>query len=266
MSYRSDGIVSSGLPSLYDEETAAETADKSLSILSAVTGKEVNKPTGQRKSAMPARTIFLYMSFISTMLGFAYWQYQSQENAIEIATVVSPNPVTSKLSQPAGSVALPSPASTPAPQKKIDAALIETIKEKSATPIPPSVLKPDAKPTVVAKAPLIAGRVEKPGIPPLPASSAETKTGLNEIEKNATPAKEVKESPSPVQVAHTEKTIRSTEVKQANAAIAASDPVQPTQRSATMTGSDPDEKLLEGILRLIKRDRPTDADHGRAAK
>lgn len=268
MSYRSEGIVSNGLPSLYDEVTTAETTDKGLSILSAVTGKEVTKPSGQHNSSVPPRTVFLYTLFIATMLGFAYWQYNSYENGIGVATVVAPIPVKNKLPQP--TLAATSPiASTPAPQTKMDTALIETVKEKSAAPTPLTVAKPDEKPTVATKAPLIVGQMEKPAIPPLATTPViATKAGVNEIATKAMPAKEVIDNAPPVQVAPTEKLIRSAELKPTNSVAEVAEHTQPVQRSTTTTTTtqDPDEKLLEGILRLIKRDRPTDAAQGRAAK
>lgn len=268
MSYQSNGIVSNGLPSLYDEVPDTQTTDKSLSILSAVTGKEVTRPAGQQhSSSVPPRTVFLYTLFIATMLGFTYWQYNRHENSWGFATAVTPNPVANKAPQPT-TATLPVTAGNPAPQAKMDTALIETVKEKSATSSPFELLQADSKSTVVTKEPLIAGQVEKPGKPTLTASSTviAKKPVKNEIATKDSPAKTVNKSISPGRVAHTEKTGRSAQLKQPAPTNKAAAPARPVQRTTVTSAQDPDEKLLEGMLRLMKRDHSADAAQGRTAR
>lgn len=269
MSYQSNGMVPNGPPSLYDEVTATETADKSLSILSAVTGKEVTRPAGQQhNSSVPPRTVFLYTLFIATMLGFTYWQYNRHDNGWGFATAVTPNPVANKAQQSV-TAAMPVTVGNPIPPtQKIDTALIETVKEKSATSSPFDLLQADGKSPVITKEPLIAGQVEKSDKPTLaaPTTVIARNPDKNEVAIKEFPAKTVNKSISPGQVAHADKTVRSVQVKQPAPTTKTAAPVRSAQRSTVTTAQDPDEKLLEGMLRLIKRDPSADAAQGRSAR
>lgn len=265
MSYQSNGSVSTGFPSLYDEGTGTDAADKSLSILSAVTGKEVPKSVSQHKGAMPRRTVFLYLLFISTMLGFTYWQYNNTILGAWVATVITPATVTKT---PQANVAATTPAvlSTRVPQAKTDAAIIEKVSEKppvniaqNPLPSPATSLSRKAQPSPTS------GAITKPGASKdlLATASPNKKTEVKKTSKNPTVAKTEKRSASPTQSAETKQPIRAD--KQTTAATPRA--TKPAQRTTVASAQpDPDEKLLEGMLRLMKRERTNEAARVRPVK
>lgn len=265
MSYQNNGSVSTGFPSLYDEGTGTDSTDKSLSILSAVTGKEVPKSVSQHKSAMPRRTLFLYLLFISTMFGFTYWQYNNTTLGAWVATVITPATVT-KSTQTNVAATTPAVPSTRATQAKTDAAIIEKVSEKPPVTIAQNpLLSSDTPITRRANPPPTSGAITKP-VPSkdlLATSSPNKKTEVKKIAKNPAVAKAEKRGASPMQSAQTKQPIRA--AKQTTAATPRA--TKSAQRTTVASAQpDPDEKLLEGMLRLMKRERTNEAARVRPVK
>lgn len=288
MSYQRSGIMSNGLPSLYDEVAATDATEKSLSILSAVTGKEVPKSAAPNKNAMPARTMFLYLLFISTMLGFAYWQYSHTDIGTWFAQIAGSNPVGQN---PQHVVTTPAVAKAPAPPVKIDAARIEKITEKptiltslhspssdkttpDGTTLPAMVAASKApEPSLaktVSKTPAVVVAAKKPAPSQAthhPASQPESPALKNPEAKkvsNIADASKVKRSPPAIPPSKTVRTIPQAMPKKTPLSTKAAEPAQRTAVIAAHT--DPDEKLLEGMLRLMKRERTKDVSPVRSAK
>lgn len=250
MTHQSNDKAPNGLPSLYDEVVDADTPDKSLSILSAVTGKEVAKPSGHNKTTL-RRVAPLFILLIVGMLGFTYWQNSGGEFEAKLATSDSQLPVN-KVARPALAVNLPTAASTQAPPQATvhsDAAIIETIREKpTMASLGNSSLPSDLKTTETTNTPVIESPAAKADAPP---SLAIART--LPIEKKA--AKRITEKNNNSKVAKT---------TTPQALPAGPQPRQRTNVSVAQT--DPDEKLLEGMLRLMKREPPKDTTHMRSAR
>lgn len=251
MTHQSNDKAPNGLPSLYDEVVDADTPDKSLSILSAVTGKEVAKPSGHNKKAALRRVAPLFILLIVGMLGFTYWQNSGGEFEAKLATSDSQPPVN-KMARPALAVNLPTAASTQAPPQATvhsDAAIIETIREKpTMASLGNSSLPSDLKTTETTNTPVRESPAAKVGAPP---SLAIART-LPIEEKTA---KRITEENNNSKVAKT---------TTPQALPAGPQPRQRTNVSVAQT--DPDEKLLEGMLRLMKREPPKDTTHMRSAR
>lgn len=258
MSYQSNGSVSTGFPSLYEEGTGNGAADKSLSILSAVTGKEIPKPVSQHKTAMPRRTTFLYLLFISTMLGFTYWQYANTILNARVATANTPATVSKTPHSAVAATTLAVP-DTRASQTKIDAAIIEKVSEKSTVAAAQSPLPTSDTPASGKASPQpTPAEIKKPAPSKdlLATSSAIKKTTVEKNVKKSAVAKTEKRSVSPMPSAQTAQPIRAAKPTTARTARAA----KPEQRTNLVSAqTDPDEKLLEGMLRLMKRERTQDA-------
>lgn len=263
MSYQSNGIVSSGLPSLYDEGATTDATDKSLSILSAVTGKEVVKSVGPHKSAMPVRTAFFYLLFISTMLGFAYWQYNHTEIGAWVARLSAPNSTEQK-PQPKQLVAKPAVVHSPAPQTKIDTALIEKVSEKTAVAQAHLPASPDSSTPHTPNTSTRASTIQTP-VRPQPllrsVSPPVQKTEAKKMAKNSTVSLAAKGSTVSAQTAQA---LPSSKLKPSPQATQAAEASQ--RATFTSAHTDPDEKLLEGMLRLMKRERHKEAAQVRAVK
>lgn len=264
MSYQNNGSVSTGFPSLYDGGNTTDSTDKSLSILSAVTGKEIPKPVSQHKSAMPRRTIFLYLLFISTMLGFTYWQYN---NTILDARIATANTPATVVKPPQSTVAATTAAvqNTRTPQTKTDAAIIEKVSEKPTVAAAQSPLPTSDTPASGKASPQpTSAEIKKPAPSKnlLSTSSAIKKTTVEKNVKKSAVANTEKRSVSPMPSAQTAQSIRAAKPTMAQARAA-----KPEQRTNLVSAqTDPDEKLLEGMLRLMKRERTQDAARVRPVK
>ena len=255
MTHQSNDKAPNGLPSLYDEVVDADTPDKSLSILSAVTGKEVAKPLGHNKTT-PRRVAPLFILLIVGMLGFTYWQNSGGEFEAKLATSDSQPPVN-KMARPALAVNLPTAASTQAPPQATvhsDAAIIETIREKpTMASLGNSSLPSDLKTTETTNTPVRESPAAKVGAPPSLAIARTAIARTLPIEEKT--AKRITEENNNSKVAKT---------TTPQALPAGPQPRQRTNVSVAQT--DPDEKLLEGMLRLMKREPPKDTTHMRSAR
>lgn len=264
MSYRNNGIVSTGFPSLYDAENSAESTDKSLSILSAVTGKEIAKPVPQHKTAISRRTISLYLLFIGTMLGFTYWQYNNAKPGGWIASVITPAPVTAT-APPKVAANAPVAGAQRSQPAKVDAAIIEKVSEKPAVHTTPNQA-PDAQAAVGQgtrpPANAVGAKTSSPTKPTLATSTAPAKTGQKNNAKAASVARIEKRRALPERSVQPVQSSRPAKQADAPQQLAKS-----TERTAVASAHpDPDEKLLEGMLRLMKRERTNEAARVRSTK
>jgi len=253
MTQQSSGKAVNGLPSLYDEAADADTPDKSLSILSAVTGKEVARPAGHHKKPALRRVVSLFSLLIVGILGFTYWQNNGSEFEAKRTTSVSPSPTNLNVQRAKLAITLPAVARPEATAKATvhnDVAVIETVKGKPVLVPPGNASQQSDLKTLKAANTLPAQRR---------ASNVATPPALS-----STPASPMKEKNAVKKIAEQNGNSQVSKIRTPQALPAKP---QPNQRNTvSVARADPDEKLLEGMLRLMRRDAPKDATHGRSAK
>ncbi len=244
MTQQSNGSASDGLPSLFGEVAAAGSSDKTISILSAVTGKEVSKSSARRK-ASPMGTFVLFLGLLITaMLGLHYWQ-SGEDTRMATSTHA---PFTS-VKTPALAVTRPA-TTTHVPQTVVktptpaDTAVIEMVK---SGPVPPSaeLKKPEPfKALLAADHPVKSQAHPHVALTPPPPTKDKLAVKKVTVKSNHDVAKA---SPA--------------ETKLPNAEASKQKSV-----SVVHASGDPDEKLLEGMLRLMKRDNAKDKTNMGSAK
>lgn len=249
MAHRNSGTSMNGAPSLFGE-APADASGKTLSILSAVTGREVAGPV-RRSTPTPSRSIMLLMLLLAGVLGFAFWQHGDSGLAakrLEPAAPLQPGrrvaenetdkPVMTQPTEAAGRHA------GSAAEPRTDAAIIETLAE----PFTPSAVNAQATHT--------------PGIADAP-PAVETAVAREDMQQPApalalTPALDL----APKKAAGQERT--GAAARRASPTPQPQSPARPEapqrqQASVAKSGVDPDEKLLEEMLRLIKKDAAREA-------
>ena len=239
MAQRSNGSASDGPPSLFGEATPAGSSDKTISILSAVTGKEVAKSSTRRK-APRMRTFALFFGLLITgMLGLSYWQYKG-----DALLAAAPRPTLTAVKTQLPAVT-PSTAATHAPQtvreaaKPADTAVIEMVKSGPAGPVGPSaeLKKPEPFKALLAANHPVKAKAH-PRVVLTPTKNKVAVKTHREVAKTARP-----ETTSPKSQAAQQKSV-----------------------SVARASGDPDEKLLEGMLRLMKRDNTNNKTNMSSAK
>ncbi len=244
MTQQSNGSASDGPPSLFGEVAAAGSSDKTISILSAVTGKEVSKSSARRK-ASPMGTFVLFLGLLITaMLGLRYWQ-SGEDTRIATSTrapYTSVNTPTLAVTGPVTTTHVPQ--TVPKAQKQADTAVIEMVKSGPVTPSA-ELKKPEPfKALLAADYPVKAQahpHVALTSTPP-----AKDKVAVKKVTK--------KSNRDVAKASSAETTLPNAEAsKQKSVSVA-------------HASGDPDEKLLEGMLRLMKRDNAKDKTNMSSAK
>lgn len=235
MIYQRNDPTPGGCPSLFDETFAAETANKPISILSAATGGD-GSPACPQKSHTPVRFTLLLLLMTAGLAGWAYRHFTQPgfHSSPEAAPILSQARPRSLPAVRADRMPAPRPGDAPThPVAGSDIAVVEVMQHT----LPDSVPHAAAYSHVPAdKASALSGRARSmPRVTPQASTSPRVKTppslkaGVRTGNKVTSLASAKDASTIKPKVAHQ------------NVAKA---------RSTT----DSDVKLLEGILRLIKRE------------
>lgn len=224
-------------PSLF-EKASVETADKTISILSAATGRESVNPVPRKKNASPG-LLPLGAVLAAGLIGVTYWHFNQTDfdRTHETSTLSQRTSPTPHMAQVTKSPASPSVPMQPRALEPVDRAVVETVKESAVKP---------ASLTAALQEP--RGEKAPPGAKRAPPARAVAST------TKATPALQGKR---PVQNQSAQPQDNGTSVafiKKATPAATSDQQSVVVVRSA----ADTDVKLLEGILRLMKRDDTQD--------
>ncbi len=244
MTRQSNGSASDGPPSLFGEVAAVGSSDKTISILSAVTGKEVSKSSVRRKPSPMGAFVLFFGLLITGMLGLRYWQSGGDTR---IAT--STHAPLTNVKTPV--LAVTGPATTPHVPQTVaktatpaDIAVIEVVKSGPVAS-PAELKKPDPfKALLAADHPVKAQAHPHVALTPTPSTKDKLAVKKVTVKSNREVAKA---SPA--------------ETTLSNSAVSKQKSV-----SVAHASGDPDEKLLEGMLRLMKRDNAKDKTNMSSAK
>lgn len=237
MIYPSNDATPGDYPSLFDKTSAAGTATNTISILSAATGGDGIPPYPQ-KNNIRGRFTRLFLLIATGLAGWAYWHFNHAtfDRAPQASPILSqPKPLSSPIVR---AEIVPTPGLAYAPSgslERTDIAVVEVMKDASVKPAPYAAALMHA-PAVRAFPKIKSDTSTKSLVP-------QTKSSVPLV-KNRLPQKDGVRTPDTVaSVAFIKDAspIKSKVAAQQSVVIV---------RSTT----DTDEKLLEGILRLIKRD------------
>ena len=241
MTYQRSDATPGALPSLFDG-APADTADKTISILSAATGRDGVSPAARKKNAQSRFTPFLIL-IAAALAGGAYWHFNQSnfERSPETSpTLAQRTPPPPRPVYPAKLAAINAPGVVSPPSEHIDTAVVEMVKDTAVKPLPPP--RAAHKKIHADKKLLVASQpVHRPTVKP------SKRTAPSLAKKNVAKKSIVAHADHPASVAFIKKEL----------------PVKPEttrQQSVVIVRSatDSDEKLLEGMLRLMKRDDPKD--------
>lgn len=252
MTHHSNGAADSGPPSLFGELATADTPGKSISILSAVTGKEVPRTTTWEKKLPVTASMLFLLLLITGVLGFNFWQDSENAFAPKLAASQSKPPIAAPTRVPVG----PSPilSGSPAPTKTTkttDVAVVESVKPVPALAYIAPPRQPEQKKKLASTKP-----TNSTAHPPNSQVKRATTIASAPIKKNS----------AQQNTAQTNKASSSIKTASARVSDAKEAPSKPKKVSVANAGSDPDEKLLEGMLRLMKRENAKDATNMSSAK
>jgi hypothetical protein len=247
MTQQSNGSASDGPPSLFGEAAAAGSSDKTISILSAVTGKELAKSSARRK-APPMRTFALFLGLLITgVLGLGYWQYGGNALLAMSTHPALSNVKTQPLAVTQSAVVAQHPKIVPKAVTPADTAVIEMVKNEPAAPVGPSaeLNKPEPFKALLAEDHIVKAKAH-PRIASTPTPPAKDKIAGKKVAVKT--SRELAKVPPP------------------EATPPKSEAAKQKSMSVARTSGDPDEKLLEGMLRLMKRDNTKDKTNMSSAK
>ena len=244
MTYQRNGAAQNDPPTLMGGIATADTPAQGISILSAVTGRELAKPSGWKKNLSRRSLTPLLLLFVTGLLGLTYWQYGGNDFFGQLATLTYPprvNATAHKPTQPVPAAALGEPYAKPAVPS--EAAVVETVEQSAALALAPPTITQNYLNKIDKTPPLSARSKAKaqPGVAPARAKPAKQKTAAQK-----TPAKKVAAKKPPAKVANAR--ISPTPTAKPVPALQKQVPVART--------ADPDEKLLEGMLLLMRKDPP----------
>lgn len=249
MTYQRSDATPRDLPSLFDKASTDETADKTISILSAATGRDGVMPVVRKKNA-PRRFMPLWILLTTGLAGGTYWHF----NHANFDRSPEAPPFLSQRTPPALHTVPGTKLHAPAvPQahlgslERTDTAVVEIVKDSPAKPAPLTLALKEIR---AEKAPLVSRQASSTRtLPPTTKSVPHHKNKSIASQDGANSADNV------VSVAFIKKAAPAKpEINDQQSVVVA--------RSAT----DTDVKLLEGILRLMKRDDTQDTPAMRAAK
>lgn len=253
MTHHSNGADDGGPPTLFGNFAPADTPGQSISILSAVTGKEVPR-TAARKKKLPVMPSVLFLLLLVTgVLGFNFWQ--QNENALAPTLVTTQHKPT--IAAPAKLVPV---QTSPIPDGSIastnttntsDVAVVETVKPAPTLASTTTPSQPERKIKLVST---------KPANKTASASKAQTKRATTTADATR---KRNRAQQKTAQINKTSNTVKTVSARGSDAKEA---PSKPKKVSVAKAGGDPDEKLLEGMLRLMKRENAKDATNMSSTK
>ena len=267
---KNSGAADNGPPSLFGEVPAEDTPGKTISILSAVTGKEVPKSSGRKKALLHGLTPLLLL-LTTGVLGFTFWQYSGSSLESKFATPVStslPTTVAKPSTPPVPLSTVASMQPTSKPANHADVAVIETLKPTPALASvdqpPPSLKKPESGNSRNSTA-RAAKAVARPRLASARVSPAKGKVAVKKVAETPRNAKAAEKISKP-QVAEKTSNPKFAKTAITQASSAKPEPSAQKKVSGARAASDPDEKLLEGMLRLMKRDNTKDTTNMSSAK
>lgn len=237
MSDQRSDATSGDLPTLFEKDSAVESTDKTISILSAVTGRDGVHSAPRKKSSSPG-FMRLGVGLAAALIGASYWHFNKVDfdPTHQTATPQRTSP-TPHIVQTTKAPVHPSAQMQPPAPERVDIAVVETVKE---TPQKPTPLTTALKEPLENKISPVAKRASSTRpLPPLTKSpsSVQRKRSIQnqsiEPQDNGTSMAFIKKPPP-----------ASTSEQQSVVVV----------RSA----ADTDVKLLEGILRLMRRDDTQD--------
>lgn len=245
MTHENGGKATSAAPSLFGYAPASAVTDKTISILSAVTGREATSASNSRKIGRVSARKFipLFSLLIAAGLGWAFWQQGQSGFGIKAAPAGGPQLSGDEAQQPTmGKPGRGSESGSDIPRQvavaitKKDVAVIETVSDwPVAAPIEQArATTADRNETVKAD----AGQ-------PLLALSAPAPAKLETDTKESITAKTSKPKAGAI-TAQPIATKQTSKPKQA-----------PSGAGKTIDG---DEKLLEAMLQLMSRSPAKEAD------
>lgn len=240
MTHENKGTATGAAPSLFGDAPASAVTEKSISILSAVTGREAVAASNSGKGGRaPARKFIpLFLLLVAAGLGWTFWQQGPSGFGIQTAPMEGPQLSAGEMSPASGK-----PGRAPKPVGNLHRQAADAIANKDVAVIETVSGKQVGAPNGQAPAMTADGNpTDKADIhqPPLAlAAPAPAKPGSD-----------------------TKKTI---------ARSAQSDATQrtgkPKQASSRVDKTvDSDEKLLEAMLQLMDRSPASDADRKGSAK
>ena len=249
MTYQRNGAAQNEPPTLMGGIGTADTPAQGISILSAVTGRELAKPSGWKKNLSRRSLTPLLLLLVTGLLGLTYWQYGGNDFFGPLATLAHPprvNPNGHKPSPLVPAVALAEQSAKPA--VPFEAAVVETVEQSAAPTSAPPSLTQNYLNKIEKTPPVIAGSKAKaqPGLARARAMPAKQKTAAKKTAAKKTAAKKVAAKKPPAKVA---------KARISPAPTAKPTPAQQKQVSVARA-ADPDEKLLEGMLLLMRKDPP----------
>ena len=239
MTYQRSDATPGALPSLFDG-APADTADKTISILSAATGRDGVRPAARKQNAQGRLTPFLIL-IAAALAGGAYWQFNQSnfERSLETSPTLAQR-TPPRLAYPAKLAAINVPRAVSPPSERIDTAVVEMVKDTAVKPLPPP--RAAHKKMRAEKELLVVSQpVHRPTVKP-------SKKSAPSLAKKSVAKKSIvahADHPASVAFIKKELPVKPETTRQQSVVIV---------RSAT----DSDEKLLEGMLRLMKRDDPKD--------
>jgi hypothetical protein len=247
MTYQRSDATPGDLPSLFDKASTDETADKTISILSAATGRDGVMPVVRKKNA-PRRFMPLWILLTTGVAGGTYWHF----NHANFDPSPEAPPFLSQRTPPAlHTVPGTKLHASAVPQAHLvslgrtDTAVVEIVKDSPAKPAPLTLA---LKETRAEKAPPVSRQASSTRtLPP-------TTKSVPHHKNKSIASQDGAHSADNVSVAFIKK------------AAPAKPQVNDQQSVVVRSATDTDVKLLEGILRLMKRDDTQDTPAMRAAK
>lgn len=253
MTHHSNGADDGDPPTLFGNFAPADNPGQSISILSAVTGKEVPRTAARKKKLPVMPSVFFLLLLVSGVWGFNFWQ--QKENALAPKLATTPQKPTiaapAKLAPAETSVIATSALASAKTTSSSDVAVVETVKPA------PTLATLDAPQQAEPKKKLTS---TKPANKTASASKSQTKraTTLTDAASKRTRAKQ--------KTAQASKASTTVKTAKASGSYAKNAPTKPKKSTVAKAGGDPDEKLLEGMLRLMKRENAKDATNMSSAK
>lgn len=253
MTHRSNNADDGGPPTLFGNFAPADNPGQSISILSAVTGKEVPRTAARKKKLPVMPSVFFLLLLVTGVWGFNFWQQNENILAPKLATT-QPKPTIAAPAKLAPGQTSLLPRSSLASAKTTntsDVAVVETVKPAPTLATLDAPRQPELKKKLTST---------KPANKTASASKSQTKRATTMADAASKRTRAQQKTARASKASSTEKTAKASESDAKNA------PTKPRKATVAKAGGDPDEKLLEGMLRLMKRENAKDATNMSSAQ
>lgn len=253
MTHHSNGADDGDPPTLFGNFAPADKPGQSISILSAVTGKEVPRTAARKKKLPVMPSVFFLLLLVSGVWGFNFWQQNENALAPKLATTQHKPTIAAPAKLAPGQTSL-IPTSSLASAKTTstsDVAVVETVRPTPALATLDAPRQAEPKKKIAPAKP--ANKTAA-----APKSQIKRTTKLTDATSKRTHAQ--RKTAQANKATSTVKAAKASESDTKNA------PTKPRKATVAKAGGDPDEKLLEGMLRLMKRENAKDATNMSSAK